>query len=214
MFTGIVEELGSLAAIDQRADSAILTVHGPLVTGDARPGDSIAVNGVCLTVVDLSDGAFTTDVMAETLRHSTLGGLEPGDQVNLERALPAGGRLGGHIVQGHVDTTTAVLSRDPGERWDVVTFALPESIAGYVAHKGSITLDGVSLTVSAVGVDTFAVSLIPETLSRTTLGARRPGDAVNVEVDVLAKYVERLVQTGRIASPRELSAVDSDGRIS
>lgn len=198
MFTGIVEELGAAAAIEHRTDSVVLTVSGPVVTDGTQPGDSISVNGVCLTVVEVSDGRFTTDVMAETLRHTSLGGLEVGAPVNLERALRADGRLGGHIVQGHVDTSTTVLRREPGERWDVVTFALPEEIAPYLVHKGSITIDGVSLTVSAIHADAFEVSLIPETLERTTLGARAPGETVNLEVDVLAKYVERLLAAGRI----------------
>lgn len=198
MFTGIIEELGEVATIDHQVDSVVLTLHGPTVTADARPGDSIAVNGVCLTVVDAADGRFSADVMAETLEHTALGGLRPGAPVNLERALSAAGRFGGHIVQGHADTTTTVLRRAPGERWDVVTFALPDEIAPYVVHKGSITIDGVSLTVSAVTADEFEVSLIPETLARTTLGQRTPGERVNLEVDVLAKYVERLLASGRI----------------
>lgn len=203
MFTGIVEELGAVREIDHRADSAVLTVHGPAVTQGTSPGDSIAVNGVCLTVVEVSDGQFSADVMAETLNHSTLGRLHSSDPVNLERALPADGRFGGHIVQGHVDTTTTVLRREPGERWEVVALALPGVIAPYVVHKGSITLDGVSLTVSAVADDSFQVSLIPETLARTTLGSRGPGDPVNVEVDVLAKYVERLLSaSGRVPTPQ------------
>lgn len=193
MFTGIVEELGTLTAIEHLADSAVLTVRGPLAASDAAGGASIAVNGVCLTVVDHDTDSFRADVMAETLNHTTLGDRHPGDRLNLERALPSTGRFGGHIVQGHVDTTAALLDRENGERWDVLTFELPAQIAGYVAHKGSITLDGVSLTVSAVTQDSFQVSLIPETLRRTTLGSREVGERVNVEVDVLAKYVERLL---------------------
>lgn len=193
MFTGIVEELGELVEVVRHGDSSVLRIRGPLVTADAAHGASIAVNGVCLTVVEVGDGEFSTDVMAETLAHTALGDLTPGAPVNLERALRSDGRFGGHVVQGHVDTTTTVRARRPGERWEVVTFALPPDIARYVVHKGSITLDGVSLTVSALGEDTFEVSLIPTTLELTTLGRRAPGERVNVEVDVLAKYVERLM---------------------
>lgn len=193
MFTGIVEELGDVVARTEQGDSAVLRIRGPLVTGDAAPGDSIAVNGVCLTVTEVGAGEFSTDVMAETLAHSALGDLAPGAPVNLERALRSDGRFGGHVVQGHVDTTTTVLARQPGDRWEVVTCALPPQIARYVVLKGSITLDGVSLTVSGVTEDTLEVSLIPTTLAATTLGQRQVGDRLNVEVDVLAKYVERLL---------------------
>ncbi|AEF40329.1 riboflavin synthase [Hoyosella subflava] len=197
MFTGIVEELGEVVATEVRGDSARLTVRGPLVTSDASHGDSIAVNGVCLTVVDvLSDGSFTADVMGETLRRSSLGGVSAGGRVNLERALAVGGRLGGHIVQGHVDGTGAVISRNPMEHWEVVRLSLPTHLARYVVEKGSITIDGVSLTVSAVGRDEsgdyFEVSLIPTTRELTTLGSASVGATVNLEVDVIAKYVERL----------------------
>ncbi len=195
MFTGIVEELGHVVAIEHGADSARLTVHGPLVTSDAAHGASIAVNGVCLTVVDHGEGRFVVDVMAETLRRSSLAAATPGAPVNLERAMPADGRFGGHVVQGHVDGTAEVVSRQPGDRWEVVTFTLPPALSAYVVEKGSITVDGVSLTVSALDDEagTFSVSLIPTTLDLTTLGARRPGDVVNLEVDVLAKYVQRLL---------------------
>jgi riboflavin synthase len=196
MFTGIVEELGEVVELELGAASARLTVRGPLVTSDAVHGASIAVNGVCLTVVGSSDGCFTVDVMAETLTHTALADLRPGAPVNLERAMPADGRFGGHVVQGHVDGTAQVVSREPGDRWDVVTFTLPPQLARYVALKGSITVDGVSLTVSDVTDTTFAVSLIPTTLELTTLGRRQPGERVNLEVDVIAKYVERLVGTG------------------
>ncbi|MGI8948781.1 MAG: riboflavin synthase [Ornithinimicrobium sp.] len=196
MFTGIVEELGEVVDITEHAESSVLRIRGPLVTGDAGHGDSIAVNGVCLTLTAWGDGEFSTDVMAETLRASAVGDLRLGSPVNLERALRSDGRFGGHVVQGHVDTTTEVVSREPGDRWEAVTFALPRSIARYVVHKGSITLDGVSLTVSALSDQTFAVSLIPTTLELTTLGRRAVGDRVNVEVDVLAKYVERLLSRG------------------
>ncbi len=193
MFTGIVEELGEVVEVTEHADSSVLRIRGPLVTADAGHGDSIAVNGVCLTVTTWGEGEFEVDVMAETLRASSVGDLSAGSSVNLERALRSDGRFGGHVVQGHVDTTTELLRREPGERWEVVTFALPEQIARYVVRKGSITLDGVSLTVSDLSDDTMSVSLIPTTLAATTLGRRAVGERVNVEVDVLAKYVERLL---------------------
>jgi riboflavin synthase len=195
MFTGIVEELGQVDRIDLAEESARLTLRGPLVTSDAVHGASIAVNGVCLTVVehDVEQGWFTVDVMAETLSRTGLGSLGPQSPVNLERAMAASARFGGHIVQGHVDGTATVVERVPGDRWEVVTFTLPADLARYVVEKGSITVDGVSLTVSAVGDETFSVSLIPTTLALTTLGARAVGDTVNLEVDVLAKYVERLL---------------------
>lgn len=200
MFTGIVEELGEISSLEQGAESAVLTVRGPLVVTDAAHGASIAVNGVCLTVVDHDAETFRVDVMAETLRRSSLGELRVGDRVNLERALPADGRFGGHIVQGHVDGTTTITARTPGEKWEVVRFGLPETLARYVVEKGSITVDGVSLTVSGVGreadVAWFEVSLIPTTLDLTTLGRKRVGESVNLEVDVLAKYVERLLTPG------------------
>ena len=197
MFTGIVEELGQVEVLALGETSAQLTLHGPLVTSDAVHGASIAVNGVCLTVVehDAEAGRFTVDVMAETLSRTGLGELEAGAPVNLERAMAASSRFGGHIVQGHVDGTATVLERVPGDRWEVVTFTLPTDLARYVVEKGSITVDGVSLTVSAVTDDTFSVSLIPTTLALTTLGHRAVGDTVNLEVDVLAKYVERLLTT-------------------
>jgi riboflavin synthase len=193
VFTGIVEERGTVRAVTDLGDAARLQVHGPLVTSDARPGDSIAVNGVCLTVVDLVDGAFTADVMLETLRRSSLGALGPGSSVNLERAARVDARIGGHIVQGHVDGVATVRDITPTEHWTVVAFELPEALARYVVEKGSIAVDGVSLTVAAVDDESFSVSLIPTTLEHTTLGGLRPGDRVNLEVDVLAKYVERLL---------------------
>ncbi|MEU5937956.1 riboflavin synthase [Micromonospora sp. NPDC047548] len=194
MFTGIVEELGEVVRVtDTGGDSALVAVRGPLVTSDARHGDSIAVNGVCLTVVDVSDGVFTADVMGETLRRSALGALRVGDPVNLERAALLNSRLGGHIVQGHVDGVGEILAREPAEQWETVRFRLPADLARYVVEKGSITIDGVSLTVAAVGGDWFAVGLIPTTLKLTTLGAKGVGEPVNLEVDVLAKYVERLL---------------------
>jgi riboflavin synthase len=194
MFTGIVEELGEVVALDRDGDSARLIVRGPLVVSDAVHGASIAVNGVCLTVVDVKDGAFTVDVMKETLDRSGLAALAPGSPVNLERPVRPADRLGGHIVQGHVDGVGRIVSREPGDRWDVVTIGLPEDLARYVVDKGSITVDGISLTVVEAGDDAFTVALIPTTLELTTLGRKRPGDPVNLEVDVVAKYVERLVR--------------------
>ncbi|KAA2261805.1 riboflavin synthase [Solihabitans fulvus] len=189
MFTGIVEELGEVVAVEQLPDAARLTVSGPVVTSDAGHGDSIAVNGVCLTVVEVSGGAFTVDVVQETLRRSSLDKVHEGDRVNLERAVAVGQRLGGHIVQGHVDGTGVLLSRD---ETGLTRFALPHRLARYIVEKGSITVDGVSLTVVEVTDEEFSVALIPTTLELTTLGAKQAGDIVNLEVDVLAKYVERL----------------------
>ncbi|MCW2812454.1 MAG: riboflavin synthase subunit alpha [Friedmanniella sp.] len=206
MFTGIVEELGHLVALDRGTDSVVLTVHGPTAASDATLGASIAVNGVCLTVVGRTAETLSFDVMAETLRRSSLGALAAGDPVNLERAMAAGDRFGGHIVQGHVDGTATVLSRTPGDRWEVVRFSLPATVAGYVVEKGSITVDGVSLTVSALGWDYFEVSLIPTTLELTTLGRTPVGATVNLEVDVIAKYVERLLYRGVNRPAAEASA--------
>ena len=208
MFTGIVEELGRVVRLETVEDCARLTVEAPTVTQDASLGDSISVNGCCLTVADMHGITFTADLMAETLTRTTLGSQAPGDPVNLERALRATDRLGGHIVQGHVDATAEVLDRSHGEHWDLLRVGLPREIARYVAVKGSVALDGVSLTV--VDVDdaqhnapdasptpgagaSLSVGLIPETLRRTTLGTRRPGERVNLEVDVMAKYAERLL---------------------
>jgi len=193
MFTGIVEELGEVVAVERGADSAVLTVRGPVVTSDATPGASIAVNGVCLTVVGHDGHSFSVDVMAETLSRSSLGSLRAGDVVNLERAMAATSRFGGHIVQGHVDGTAQIVARLPGDRWEVVQLTLPPDLSRYVVEKGSITVDGISLTVSAITEDTFSVSLIPTTLELTTLGHKNVGDLVNLEVDVVAKYVERLL---------------------
>ncbi|MCR6689961.1 riboflavin synthase [Cellulomonas sp.] len=194
MFTGIVEELGSVVAVEDRGLDARVRVRGPLVTSDARLGDSIAVDGVCLTVAELpGDGTFAADVMPESLRRTALGALRAGVPVNLERALAVGGRYGGHVVQGHVDGVGTILRRTPGERWDEVEIGLPATLARYVAEKGSIAVSGVSLTVTHVSDDAFGVSLIPTTLAHTTLGGLVVGDAVNLEVDVLAKYAERLL---------------------
>lgn len=199
MFTGIVEELGTVGTIESSSESAILRIEGPLVASDAAQGDSIAVNGVCLTVTSHDAGGFSVDVMAETLRRSSLGALRPGDPVNLERAMAASGRFGGHVVQGHVDGTATIVERVPGDRWEVVTCSLPGQLARYVVEKGSITVDGVSLTVTAVDAGTFSVSLIPTTLGATTLGHKGVGDPVNIEVDVLAKYVESLLRHGALS---------------
>jgi riboflavin synthase len=193
MFTGIVEELGTVSAIEHGADSAVLRIRGPLVVSDAVHGASIAVNGVCLTVTQHDREEFAVDVMAETLRRSALGALLPGDRVNLERAMRADGRFGGHVVQGHVDGTATIVQRTPGERWETVDLTLPPDLAAYVVEKGSITVDGVSLTVASVGDDRFSVSLIPTTMDLTTLGHKGVGEVVNLEVDVIAKYVERLL---------------------
>ncbi|GAA4875851.1 riboflavin synthase [Kitasatospora terrestris] len=208
MFTGIIEELGEVVSIEEIGDSSRIRLRGPVVVSDARHGDSIAVNGVCLTVLDDNEqlakatGEFSADVMRETLVRSSLGSLRPGSRVNLERAMALGARLGGHLVQGHVDATGALLSREPGDldaegnpRWEVLRFSLPQSITRYLVEKGSITVDGVSLTVVEAALDSFTVSLIPATLELTTLGAKSVGDPVNLEVDVLAKYVERLLDT-------------------
>lgn len=193
MFTGIVEELGEVTAVENLGDAARFRLRGPVVTEGARHGDSIAVNGVCLTVVDHEGDEFTADVMAETLERSSLGALAPGSRVNLERPTAVGARLGGHIVQGHVDGTGTILERTPSEHWEIVRISLPAHLARYVVEKGSITVDGISLTVVDAGAEHFTVSLIPTTLALTTLGRKQPGDPVNLEVDVVAKYVERLL---------------------
>jgi riboflavin synthase len=202
MFTGIVEELGRVVAVEPLGDSARLRIAGPLVTSDAGHGASIAVNGVCLTVVEegreaAERGEFTADVMAETLAKSSLGALQPGDPVNLERPMRLDARLGGHLVQGHVDGVGTILARVPGEHWEIVRVSLPADLARYVVDKGSITVDGVSLTVVEAGADDFTVSLIPTTLDLTTLGHKQPGTPVNLEVDVIAKYTERLLGLNR-----------------
>jgi riboflavin synthase len=199
VFTGIVEELGEVLGIEEFRGTARLTVRGPLVTAGAAKGDSIAVNGVCLTVTDLADGTLAADVMSETLSRSALGSLGRGSPVNLERAMRLGDRLGGHIVQGHVDGTGTILQRRPG---DVVRVSIPAPLSRHVIEKGSIAVDGISLTVSALGTGPdpgthwFEVSLIPETLARTTMGRKQAGDPVNLEVDMIAKYVERLLGPG------------------
>ncbi len=196
MFTGIVEELGEVTAVEQLEEASRFRLRGPLVTEGAKHGDSIAVNGVCLTVVETADGEFTADVMQETLNRSSLGALTKGSRVNLERPMALGGRLGGHLVQGHVDGTGEIISRTPSEHWEIVKVALPKNLSRYVVEKGSITVDGVSLTVVEAAADWFTISLIPTTLALTTLGIKQSGDPVNLEVDVLAKYVERLLAAG------------------
>ncbi|WP_326788964.1 riboflavin synthase [Streptomyces sp. NBC_00151] len=193
MFTGIVEELGEVTAVEILDDASRFRLRGPVVTQGAQHGDSIAVNGVCLTVVEHEGDEFTADVMAETLNRSSLGALTVGSRVNLERPMAVGDRLGGHIVQGHVDGTGAVIERKPSENWEIVKISLPADLSRYVVEKGSITVDGISLTVVDAGPDFFTVSLIPTTLDLTTLGHKQPGDPVNLEVDVIAKYVERLL---------------------
>jgi len=207
MFTGIVEEKGTVTALEQLGDAVRVTIRGPVVTSDAEHGDSISVNGCCLTVAALDGDQFSADVMAESLTRTSLGDLDPGSEVNLERAVAAGARMGGHVVQGHVDGTARLIDRTPSEHWDVLRFALPAGVARYLVEKGSVTVDGVSLTVvevvDASGAEDawFSVSLIPTTLTDTTLGTRKPDDRVNLEVDVLAKYVERLL-AAREDSPK------------
>ena len=196
MFTGIVEELGTIAAIEDQGDAIRLTVGATTVLEDAALGDSIAVNGCCLTVATRDGATWTADVMQETLDKTSLRGIAVGDVVNLERAVTPQTRLGGHIVQGHVDGVGEILARTPSEHWEVVEVSLPEHLARYLVDKGSITVDGVSLTVVEAKDTSFTVSLIPETLARTTLGRREVGDRVNLEADVLAKHVEKLLQSG------------------
>ncbi|QDZ16994.1 riboflavin synthase [Humibacter ginsenosidimutans] len=215
MFTGIVEEIGTITAVERSTDAARLTVRGPLAVQGAAHGDSIAVSGVCLTVVDQGDDWFTADVMAETLAVTTLGDAVEGTRVDLERAAEVGDRLGGHIVQGHVDGTAVVLAVTPGEAWRVVRFSLSPELASLVTRKGSIAVDGVSLTVSAVSdadadQQWFEVSLIPETLAATTLGAREVGDRVNIETDILARHVERMLALQRASETRTDSETRSN----
>lgn len=204
MFTGIVEELGRVTGLDRLADSARLTVHGPLVTAAVSPGNSIAVSGVCVTVTSTENGQFTADVIGETLARTSLGALTTGGPVNLERPVPADGRFDGHMVQGHVDGIGVIIESRPADRWHVLRISAKPELLRYIAKKGSVAVDGVSLTVSEVSPLTveaasgcwFEVSLIPETLARTTLGTLDVGDVVNIEVDVIAKYVERLLAGG------------------
>ncbi|MEP6478304.1 MAG: riboflavin synthase [Rhodoglobus sp.] len=207
MFTGIIEELGEITAWDRDGDAARITVKAPIAVSDAEHGDSISVSGVCLTVVDQGHDWFTADVMAETIAMSTLKTAAIGQRVNLERAAQVGDRLGGHIVQGHIDGTSELLAVEPGSAWRVLRFSLARDLAPLVANKGSIAVDGVSLTVSAVGDDWFEVSLIPETLEVTTLGSKVVGDAVNIETDILARHVERMLHLGRQADAPTSSVI-------
>jgi len=194
VFTGIVEELGRVVGVEPLGDAVRLRIRGPVVTSDAVHGASIAVNGVCLTVVEHGEGEFTADVMQETLDRSSLGALRAGSPVNLERPVTLEARLGGHLVQGHVDGTGTIVDRVPGEHWEIVRVGLPDDLGRYVVEKGSITVDGVSLTVVEAARDSFTVSLIPTTLELTTLGHKNVGDPVNLEVDIVAKYVERMLE--------------------
>jgi riboflavin synthase len=198
MFTGIVEELGKVRSIEVLEDALRLTIEGPTVVSDVKRGDSIAVSGTCLTAVEFDSETFTADVMQETLRLTSLNGIKVGDPVNLERAMTAATRFGGHVVQGHVDGVGEIISRQPSENWEWVRVSIPEQLMKYVVLKGSITIDGVSLTVNEVGNDWIGLSLIPETLALTTLGSKKPGDKVNVEADVMAKHIERLLEARNI----------------
>ncbi len=198
MFTGIIEELGVVDSIEQLPDAIRLKIRGPLVVSDVKRGDSIAVNGACLTAVEFDAETFTADVMQETLRLTSLDAIKAGDPVNLERAMTAATRFGGHVVQGHVDGVGQIISRQPSENWEWVRVQVPAELMKYVVLKGSITIDGVSLTVNEVGDDWLGLSLIPETLALTTLGSKKPGDKVNVEADVMAKHIERLLEARNI----------------
>ncbi|CAB4541802.1 MAG: riboflavin synthase [Actinobacteria bacterium] len=195
MFTGIIEELGKVAAIEKQPDAIRLTIACKGVLSDLKRGDSISCSGTCLTAIEIDENGFTADVMLETIRRSSLDGVKVGDPINLERAMSAATRFGGHIVQGHVDGVGEVVSREKSDNWDWVKIRLPKELMKYVVHKGSITLDGISLTVNDIADDVIAVSLIPETLKVTTLGYKNPGDKVNVEADVLAKHVEKLMES-------------------
>ena len=194
MFTGIIEELGKVVAIEEQPDALRLTIAGPLVTSDIKRGDSISCSGVCLTAIEIESGSFTADVMKETLRLTSLDGVKVGDPINLERAMTMQTRFGGHHVQGHVDGVGHFLSREKSENWDWVRIQVPKELMKYIVLKGSITFDGISLTINEVGNDFVGLSLIPETLRLTTLGYKSPGDKVNVEVDVMAKHIERLIE--------------------
>ncbi|WP_138315227.1 riboflavin synthase [Rhodoluna limnophila] len=198
MFTGIVEELGKVRSIEVLEDALRLTIEGPTVVSDVKRGDSIAVSGTCLTAVEFDSETFTADVMQETLRLTSLNGIKVGDPVNLERAMTAATRFGGHVVQGHVDGVGEIISRQASENWEWVRVSIPEQLMKYVVLKGSITIDGVSLTVNEVGNNWIGLSLIPETLALTTLGSKKPGDKVNVEADVMAKHIERLLEARNI----------------
>ncbi|HEX4248800.1 MAG TPA: riboflavin synthase [Pseudonocardia sp.] len=212
MFTGLVEEVGEVREVVEQADVVRLVISGPVVASDTRHGDSIAVNGVCLTAVEVAGADFSVELVPETLRRSSLAGVTAGARVNLERAMAGGQRFGGHIMQGHVDGTATVISHTPGERTAEIRFRLGDGLARYVVEKGSIAVDGVSLTVASVDRDSFSVALIPTTLADTTLGVRQPGDRVNIEVDVLAKYVERLV-SGYLPGPAGQAQPEAAGSV-
>lgn len=194
MFTGIVEELGKVAKVETLSDSIRLQIKGELVSTDLSQGDSISVNGVCLTAAEVKPYGFVADVMLETLNRSSLSGIKEGDPVNLERAMSGAGRFGGHVVQGHVDGVAEIVSREPSANWEVVRVRIPSNLSKYVVHKGSITFDGVSLTVNDISDDIVSLSLIPETLRLTTLGSKKVGDKLNVEADILAKHIEKLIE--------------------
>jgi riboflavin synthase len=194
MFTGIIEELGHVSAIEPQGDAMRLTIEGPLVVSDVKRGDSIAVSGTCLTAIEFDKHSFTADVMQETLNKTALGSLKVGDVVNLERAMTAATRFGGHVVQGHVDGVGEIINREKSEHWEWLRVRIPVELMKYIVLKGSITIDGVSLTVNEVGDDHIGLSLIPETLALTTLGRKHAGDKVNVEADVMAKHIERLLE--------------------
>ena len=195
MFTGIIEELGNVVAIEEQPDAKRMTFSGPIVTSDVSRGDSIAVSGACLTAVEIEGSTFTADVMHETLRLTALGSLSVGSPVNLERAMNSATRFGGHMVLGHVDGVGTIVSREPSSNWEWVTIQIPSTLMKYVVLKGSITIDGISLTVNDVTSDTVSFSLIPETLRLTTLGSKGPGDLVNVEADIMAKHIEKLMES-------------------
>jgi riboflavin synthase len=194
MFTGIIEELGTVASVEVLPDSIRLAIKGDLVRQDLSQGESISVNGVCLTAAEITSDGFIADVMLETLNRSSLSGISQGESVNLERAMSGAGRFGGHVVQGHVDGVAEIISREPSANWEVVKVKIPAEISKYVVHKGSITLDGVSLTVNDISDNTVSLSLIPETLRLTTLGTKQVGDKLNVEADILAKHIEKLIE--------------------
>ena len=194
MFTGIIEELGRVVSIEDQPDAKRITIEGPIVTSDVHRGDSIAVNGTCLTAVEIEPANFTADVMHETLRLTSLGAAKVGDVVNLERAMNAATRFGGHVVQGHVDGLGHIVSREPSDNWEWVRVSIPAELTKYVVLKGSITIDGVSLTVNEIEGNVVGLSLIPETLRLTTLGAKTVGDPVNIEADIMAKHIERLLE--------------------
>jgi riboflavin synthase len=194
MFTGIIEELGTVASVEVLPDSIRLAIKGDLVRQDLSQGESISVNGVCLTAAEITSDGFIADVMLETLNRSSLSGISQGESVNLERAMSGAGRFGGHVVQGHVDGVAEIISREPSANWEVVKVRIPAELSKYVVHKGSITFDGVSLTVNDISDNTVSLSLIPETLRLTTLGTKQVGDKLNVEADILAKHIEKLIE--------------------